>query len=145
MVLALDIAIAIFILLESANVLILYFVPDFKYANSMVYFNNWFKAKGDENDELFVRYLTNWVGNTKLIFISLLAVILFFGSEEIKVISVVVLIITIFMYFVRLHPLIKKLDNNGQITPKNHSKTLSATIIVFIVMFSASLAVYFVF
>ncbi len=139
----LNLPIIIFIVLESLNVLILYFAPDFKYGNAISVFDGWRKAKENENDELFVRYLINWVGNSKLIFIALLLVIVLFASSEAKITTICVLIVTIPMYFVRLHPLIKKLDENGHITPKNYSKTLKITIILFMLMFVACLAGYF--
>ncbi len=141
----LDFAIIIFILLELSNVIILYFKPDFKYGNGVSVFNAWNKMKEDENDHLFASYLVNWVGNSKLIFIALLIVIVIFGDETLKIITTGVLVLSISMYFVRLHSIIKKLDKNGQITPKNYSKTLAIMIGGFMAMFALAFVVAVVF
>ncbi len=73
----LNVAIAVFIILEAANVFILYFSPDSNFGNGVAVFNHWFKAKDDESSELFAKYMTNWVAEVKLILILVLLVILF--------------------------------------------------------------------
>lgn len=140
----LDIAIIAFVLMESANVIILYFVPDSKKGNGVAVFDYWTKCREDKEAELFARYMTNWVAGTKLIFIVLLVVILFTGSEITKAFAVGVMILSIGTYFFRLHPIIKKLDEMDNITPKGYSKVLLAMIIGFMAMFSVALALYFI-
>ena len=49
----LDIAIYLFVAMEMANVLIMYFKPDFKYGNSMAVFKDWEQAKQTEHGFLF--------------------------------------------------------------------------------------------
>lgn len=122
--------------MESANVIILYFFTDFPQGNGVAVFNNWFEAKKDENQELFAKYLTYWVAGTKLIFIVLLLVILITGDFIVKLCGVGVMVLSIATYFWRLHPIIKKLDNNGMITPKGYSKVLGLMILGFLTMFS---------
>lgn len=139
----LDIAIVTFVVLESSNIIILYFFPDSKLGNGVAVFNPWFSAKKDPTQELFAKYMANWVAGTKLIFVVLLLVILFLGSEILKIYSVLVMIFSIATYFFRLHPIIKKLDQMGEITPKGYSKMLLCMIIGFISMFSVAMAVYF--
>ncbi len=138
----LDIAIIIFIFLESSNILLLYFKPTFKYGNSMAPFKAYAKLQKSEKDKLFVKYLTNWVANTKLIFIALLIVILFTASDFTKFISLIVLIITVSAYYIRLHPIIKKLDDMDEIEPKGYSKTLMLMISGFISLFVVALLVH---
>ena len=70
-----QIIILAFILLESSNVLALYFAPGFRYANAVGAFTAWEASKQYPEIHDFVKYLVNWVAGTKLIFLLLLAVI----------------------------------------------------------------------
>jgi len=139
----LSISIVIFIVLEFANIMILYFKPDSRVGNGVAVFKAWEDSKQDENLHLFVRYMTNWVAGTKLIFIFLLLVILFIGSETIKMVSVIAMILSISTYFWRLHPLIVKLDMKGEIIPKGYSKQLKTMIAGFLGLFIVALVIYF--
>ncbi|MEG1847600.1 MAG: hypothetical protein RRX92_03545 [Lachnospiraceae bacterium] len=139
----LNIAIIIFVLLETGNVLILYFAPDSKLGNGVAVFNPWFKAKEDEAAELFAKYMANWVAGVKLIFIVLLLVILFVGNDITKLFAVFAMILSIATYYFRLNPIIKKLDDMGEITPKGYSKTLFMMITGFMLMFSTAAVIYF--
>lgn len=139
----LDIIIIAFCLMELSNVFILYFKPKFKYGNGIAVFDSYEDSEKDESMHLFVKYLKNWVANVKLIFIVLLFVIVFKGSDELKVYATIVLILSIFVYYISLHPLIKKLDQMGKISPKGYSKTLFLMITGFICMFTLGLIAYF--
>lgn len=139
----LNIAIILFVLMESANVFILYFAPDSKLGNGVAIFNPWFQAKEEESRELFAKYMVNWVAGTKVIFIVLLLVILFTADETTKLFTVFVMILSIATYYFRLHPIIKRLDKMGEITPKGYSKTLFYMITGFMLMFSLSAVIYF--
>lgn len=141
----LDISIILFVIMESSNVIILYFKPEFKYGNGVSVFNNYELSKTDENAHLFVKYLVNWVAGVKLIFLFLLLVILFLGNNTLKIFAVIAMIISIASYFWRLAPLIKKLDDHNMITPKGYSKMLNINIIVFILMFAGALISYLIF
>ncbi len=140
----LDIAMIIFIVMESANVAILYFAPDSRLGNGVAVFNEWEDSKVDENAHLFASYMTNWVAGVKLIFIFLLAVILVTGNDLTKIWGVVAMILSIATYFWRLHPIIKKLDAAGKITPKGYSKALGGMIAGFLIMFTGALVLYFI-
>ena len=105
-------------------------------------FDQWEESKKDENTHLFIRYLTYWVAGTKLIFVVLLLVILFTGSETTKIFGVGAMILSIATYYWKLHPIIKQLDHNTQITPKGYSKTLGYMIASFMSMFIGALLVY---
>ena len=140
----LSIAIIIFMIMEALNVMILYFKPDSKHGNGVAVFNTWEDSKRDESEHLFAEYMVYWVAGTKLIFIVLLLVVLITGSEITKLFSVIAMILSIATYFWKLHPIIKKLDALGKITPKGYSKTLGAMISGFLCMFLAALIVYFV-
>lgn len=135
----LDISIIVFILMETSNVFILYFKPKFKYGNGVSVFKTYELSEKDKMTHLFIKYLTNWVAGTKLIFIVLLAVILVLGDEQLKCYSLVVMIFSIATYFFRLAPIIKKLDENDLVNPKGYSKTLNYLIIFFILMFTLAL------
>ena len=138
----LSIAIIIFCIMESANVLILYFAPDSKLGNGVAIFDSWEEAKKDEPMNLFAYYMVYWVAGVKLIFIFLLLVILFTGTEITRMWAVIAMILSIATYFWKLHPIIKKLDDMGQITPKNYSKSLGWMIMGFLIMFSVALGIY---
>ena len=138
----LNIAIVIFMVMELANVLVMYCKPDFKYGNSMTVFNEWHKSKADSNSSLFARYMVNWVANCKLIFIAILAVVLFVGDERIKLYSVGATVLSIGLYFITLHPIIRKLDAAGEITPKGYSRTLGFMIAGFMVMFAVAFVLH---
>ena len=140
----LDIAIITFVIMESSNVIILYFFPDSKLGNGVAVFNEWFRAKENEANELFAKYMTNWVAGVKLIFIVLLLVILFTGSNLTKLLAVFVMILSIATYYFRLNPIIKKLDSIDEITPKGYSKTLFWMITGFMSMFSLAALFYII-
>ncbi|MFI3175534.1 MAG: hypothetical protein R3Y53_10115 [Bacillota bacterium] len=135
----LDVAILLFVLMESMNIIMLTFFPDSKIGNAIGVFNPWFSLKENESNELFAKYMVNWVASTKLIFIMLLLAIYFQGSESLKVVTMVVMIFSILAYFFRLHPTIKKLDALGEITPIGYSKILGLMITGFILMFAVAL------
>ncbi len=139
-----DIAIIIFIILESLNVFILYYAPDFKHGNGVGVFKEWERTKENEASHLFAKYMKNWVAGTKLIFIALLAGILFLGNEQIKLVSAILMVVSIATYFQHLHPIIKKLDEMGEITPKGYSKTLWMMVFSFLTMFLLSILVYLI-
>ena len=124
-----------FLILEATNVLALYFFPDSKLANSVGVFKAWEKSKGDPEIHNFVKYLVNWVAGTKLIFILLLIVILYISDEQTLVLTSAALVISITSFFWRLFPLIRRMDHDGQIDPKNYSAVLGWMIFAFILVF----------
>ena len=144
MLMILKAAILIFVVMELSNILVMYFKPNFKYGNSMNTFKQWYKAQEKEPERLFVKYMVNWVANCKLIFLALLVVVVLLGNEIIAVCAVIATIVSIGIYFVSLHPIIKRLDEMGEIQPKGYSKTLTLTIGAFMVMFSAALVLYLI-
>lgn len=135
-------AILIFILMETVNVAILYFWPGSRLGNGVGVFNAFHNSKNEEQ-EMFLSYLVNWVAGVKLIFILLLTVILVWGEKEVQVWAVVVMIFSIATYFWRLHPAIKRMDQKGYIYPAGYSKALGAMILGFLVMFSCALLLHF--
>jgi hypothetical protein len=137
----LRIAVIGFLLLEITNVIALYFFPNSKYANSVGVFNAWEKSKADEEVHNFVKYLVNWVAGTKLIFISLLIVILISTDEQTLLFTGGALVISIASFFWRLFPLIRRMDRDGQITPKSYSSVLGGMILVFILIFCVALVI----
>ncbi|HUV26467.1 MAG TPA: hypothetical protein VMW34_03785 [Anaerolineales bacterium] len=127
-----------FLILEATNVLALYFFPGSKYANSAGVFKAWEKSKADPELHNFVKYLVNWVAGTKLIFILLLIVILFTADDQTLVFSSTALVIAIASFFWRLFPLIRRMDRDDQINPKNYSAVLGWMILAFILAFLAA-------
>ncbi|NTV84129.1 MAG: hypothetical protein HGA23_07505 [Bacteroidales bacterium] len=103
------IVIAVFILLESSNVLALYFAPGSKYANAVGIFTVWEKSKQYPEIHEFVKYLVNWVAGAKLIFLFLLAIIVIFADIEIQRLSLLALALATSSFYWRLFPLIRKM------------------------------------
>lgn len=128
-----------FLVLETANILALYFFPDTKYANAIGVFKAWEKSKNNPEVHDLVKYLVNWVAGTKLIFVLLLIVILIWADDRTLIFAGVSLVISIATFFWRLFPLVRKMDRGGQIEPKNYSLTLGWMIGGFILLFSASI------
>jgi hypothetical protein len=129
------IVMAAFMLLEFSNVLVLYFRKDSKMANSVGMFNAWEKSKGDSEMHDFVKYLVNWIAGTKLIFLSLLTVILLFGTPMMHFWALWALMLSISTFYWKLYPLVKKMDKESQLTPKGYSRTLSVMISAFLIVF----------
>lgn len=135
------IVIFVFILLESANVLALYFAPGTKYANAVGAFSAWEKSKQYPEIHDFVKYLVYWVAGTKLIFLFLLAMIIIFADINTQRLSLIALGLATLSFYWRLFPLIKKMDRNGQVEPKNYSTALGIMIFVFITVFAIAIVV----
>ena len=129
------IVIFVFMLLETSNVLALYFAPGSKYANAVGVFTAWEKSKQYPEIHDFVRYLVYWVAGTKLIFLLLLAVIVVFSDLDSQRMSLLALAVATVTFFWRLFPLIRKMDRNRQIKPQNYSIVLGVMILIFILFF----------
>lgn len=128
-----------FIILESTNVIALYFFPGSKYANSVGVFKAWERSKQEPEIHDFVKYLVNWVAGTKLIFLLLLVVILFTADVQGLFYTSLALVISISSFFWRLFPLIRKMDQAGQVDPKNYSAILGLMISAFVLLFLVAL------
>lgn len=124
-----------FIILETTNVFALYFAPGSKRANAVGVFSAWEKSKQYPDIHDFIKYLVNWVAGTKLIFLLLLGVIVLYGNLEIQKLSLLALCLATLSFFWRLFPLIRKMDREDQIRPKNYSIVLGVMIFIFIVFF----------
>ena len=124
-----------FIILETSNVLALYFFPGSKRANAVGVFKAWEKSKQYPEIHDFIKYLVNWVAGTKLIFLLLLGVIVLFGNLEVQKLSLIALGLATLTFYWRLFPLIRKMDRNDQILPKNYSIVLGVMILIFILLF----------
>ena len=128
-----------FVVLESTNVIALYFFPGSKYANSVGVFKAWEKSKQVPEIHDLVKYLVNWVAGTKLIFLLLLIVILFTADDQGLFYTGAALVIAISSFFWRLFPLVRKMDREDQIDPKNYSSILGLMISVLVLVFLGAL------
>ncbi|MCJ8322583.1 MAG: hypothetical protein HRU29_00735 [Rhizobiales bacterium] len=131
----LSIIILTFAAIEALNILVLYFRPGTTKGNGLGAFTAYEKSRADPELFVLIQYLINWVAGTKLIFVCLLVVIGILGDDTVKLISMAALILSIASYYWRLHPIIKKLDDQNQIIPKGYSKTLGMMIGSFIGIF----------
>lgn len=127
-----------FVALELSNVIALYFFPGSKRANAVGVFSAWEKSKEIPEIHDLVRYLVYWVAGTKLIFLLLLGIIVVFGDLSIQRLSLIALGAATLTFFWRMFPLIRKMDRNDQIRPKNYSLILGGMIFVFIVVFAVA-------
>ncbi len=130
-----------FLILESTNVLALYFFPGSKNANAVGVFKAWEKSKNDPEVHDFIKYLVNWVAGTKLIFILLLIVILVIADDRTLLFAGIAMVVSILSFFWRLFPLIRKMDREGLIEPAKYSRTLAWMISVFVLMFGTAVIV----
>ena len=130
-----EIAIAAFLLLELSNIVALYFVPGSKKANAVGVFSAWEKSKQYPEIHDFVKYLVYWIAGAKLVFIFLLAAIIFWGDPQLQRISLVALAVATATFYWRLFPLIRKMDQQGEIAPQKYSKILGVLIFGMIVLF----------
>jgi len=128
-------AILLFTIIESLNVIMLYFAPGMKQGNALGVFTAWEKAQKDEEMKSFAYYMAAWVAGAKLIFILLGISVILWGNIEMQIATCGAMVISISSFFFKLYPLIKNMDKNGQIEPKGYSKTLLAMIITFILGF----------
>jgi hypothetical protein len=140
----LQIAILVFVVIESLNVLTLYFNAGSRIGNGLGVFNAFKVAEKDEVVGPFVRYLIDWVAGAKLIFVMVGIAVLFSSEELVHMLVVIAFIISILSFYYRLFPMIKRLDKEGQITPKGYSKTLNYMIIGFLAMFIVALVIHLV-
>ena len=130
-----------FLIMEAANVVTLYFFPGSKYANGVGVFKAWEKSKQDPEIHEFFKYLVNWVAGTKLIFILLLIVILLTAREQTILFACAVMVVSITSFFWRLFPMIRKMDRDNQIDPKNYSAVLGWMILAFVAIFLAVIVI----
>ncbi len=128
-----------FIVLETTNVIALYFFPGSKFANSIGVFKAWEQSKQDPAIHDLVKYLVNWVAGTKLIFLLLLIVILSIADADGLFYTALAMIISISTFFWRLFPLLRKMDREGQLGTDNYSALLGLLISLFILVFLVAL------
>ena len=124
-----------FLILESINVATLYFSPGSKLANGVGVFKAWEESKQYPDIHNFIKYLVNWVAGAKLIFIFLLIVVLYFGDQDTLLYTTVALFASVLSFYWRLFPLIRQMDQNAQIEPKNYSIGLAGMILGFVIIF----------
>jgi hypothetical protein len=133
--LALQIVVAAFLLLETANVAALYFAPGSTRFNAVGVFRGWSDSASDPDLHSFVRYLVYWVAGTKLIFIALWLVILIVGEPRTQLLASAVMVPAVATFYWRLFPLVRRLDSRGKVQPRGYSTVLGAMIAGFVSAF----------
>ena len=131
----LQIGILVFVIIETLNILMLYFAPGMKQGNALGVFKAWDKAQEDEAMKSFAHYMAAWVAGAKLIFIMIGIVVIIWGNIQTQLGTAAALVLSISSFFWRLYPAIKKMDDKGQIDPKGYSKTLLGMIVSFVIGF----------
>lgn len=133
-----SVVIIIFLVLETLNVIILYFTPGTGRGNGIGVFRAYEKSKENPEIHRLVQYLVNWIAGTKLIFIALLLVILFTGDRTTQFFGLIALILSVATFYWRLYPMIKSMDVDGLLSPRGYSRTLALMIAGFLVVFIAA-------
>lgn len=135
-------AIIVFLVLESLNIMLLYFRPESRLGNAVGVFTAFERSKADLEVHALVRYLVNWVAGTKLIFVALLVVIIAFGTEETKGAAAVALVLSILTFYWRLYPALLRMDRSGELLPRGYSKTLGIMVGSFVIGFVVALLLF---
>mgnify|MGYP001545728630 CR=1 FL=1 len=135
---ALSIVIIGFVILETSNVIALYFFPESKYANAVGMFRAYERSKQDPEVHDFVRYLVNWVAGTKLIFLLLLLVIVFTADTDTLLLTGLAMAVAVATFFWRLFPLVRRMDREGQLDPSGYSMLLGVMIAAIVLIFVAA-------
>lgn len=138
------IVIVIFCVLESLNIMVLYFSPKSTIGNGVGVFKTIHEIDENETTFLVLQYLTRWVANVKVIFVSLSLVIVIFGDTTIQFYALVALMLSTMMFYVTLYPIMKKLDREEQLYIKGYSTTLAIMILSFIIMFVTAMTVFLI-
>lgn len=129
------IIILLFILLESGNVLSLYFWPENPYANGVGVFRAWKKSRTDPEMQRFTRYMVNWVAGSKLIFLLLLVVILLRGDAATLRLTAASMSLAIASFFWRLYPLVRQMAQAGELDPPRYDRALAGMIAAMVAVF----------
>lgn len=133
--------VALFLVLETANVAALYFAPGSRRFNAVGVFTGWTASQQDAHLHDFVRYLVFWVAGTKLIFIALWLVILIVGDATTQLWASIVMVPAIATFYWRLFPIVRRLDARGLIRPAGYSRALGWMIAAFVGAFVVAIAV----
>lgn len=135
------IVLGIFSCIELLNIIMLYGKPEVQYGNGVGIFKAWEESKENKAVHALLRYLVVWVAGTKLIFVGLILVIILTGSWLTQLGAVTVLLLTTSTFFVKLYPIIKKMDKQKELTITGYSKTLALIITFFLLMFLSALLI----
>jgi len=122
---AIQVTLLVFVIIESLNMLELYFFQDNCMFNGASIFSGWEKSKTDPEIHALVRYLVNWLAGIKMIVIGLVLVLIFMVPESTTLLGAIALVATVSSFYWRLSPMLRAADNAGQVTPRGHSKRLN--------------------
>ena len=140
----LTIVLGAFALIETLNIVLLYAKPGSSLGNAVGVFNAYPKTQEDQQTRDFVNYLINWVAGTKLIFVALIIGIILTAPPETALFSAVALVITVASFYLRLFPILRRMDARGELSPRGYSRTLALMIAGFITAFAVAVTVYLV-
>lgn len=121
-----------FCILELLNVFALGFnpkTPIWVFTNGL----NQFKISNN-----VTKYLGFWVANVKLTMIALLLAIAFYGSDQLKTITLGIIFVTTLPFFFNMFPLLKTMGKSKQLTNKNSISYLRIIISVIALVFGIS-------
>lgn len=121
---ALQICLLVFVIIETLNMLELYFMQDKCVFNGICLFSGWDKSKEDPEVHRLVRYLLNWLAGMKMLVVGLVLVLIFTAPKQTLLLSAISMVITIGSFYWRMYPMISKADDEGQLKRKGRSRML---------------------
>lgn len=132
----LQVAVCLFLIMETANVAALYLAPGSRLFNAVGVFDGWRESQGNPDQHDLMRYLVYWVAGTKVIFIALWLVILLVGDHRTQVAASIVMLPAIATFYWRMYPLARNLDRRGKVHPAGYSIGLGWMIAGFLALFA---------
>jgi hypothetical protein len=121
---ALRIFLLIFVVIETLNMLELYFMQDQCVFNGISCFSAWDKTRHDPEVHELIRYLVNWVAGMKLIVIALVLVLVIAAPDATLITAALALSVTIASFFWRMFPMLRQMDRQGHVGPRGKSRML---------------------
>lgn len=111
----------VFVIIETLNMLELYFLKDDSVFNGVSIFSAWEKSRQYPEIHEFMVYLVNWLAGVKFLAVGLVLVIALTATQQVLVITSIVMIVGILTFYWRMYPTIRRFDIQGKLIPKGRS------------------------
>lgn len=125
---AIQVSLLVFVIIETLNMLELYFMQDNCVFNGICLFSGWEKSKENPEVNGLIRYLLNWLAGMKMMVIGLVLVLIFTAPRQTLFLAAISMVITIGSFYWRMYPIICKADDAGQIKLKGRSRMLGTMV-----------------
>jgi hypothetical protein len=125
---AIRISLVVFAVIETLNMLELYFMQDNCFFNGICLFSGWEKSKENPEVHSLMRYLLNWLAGMKMLVVGLVLVLIFTAPNPTLLLAAASMVITIGSFYWRMYPMISKADDDGLIKRKGRSRMLGTMV-----------------